>query len=292
MAETMKAAVVHEFGKPLVDWLTYNAFTVVTKPVKAFTDVEGRRKLKGNMDVELAVDAMRLAPHLDHIVLFSGDGDFRSLVAAIQERGKRVSVVSSLVTQPPMIAEAVVQIGAKLPLVERRSWYRQIYPNLLAYHQWLYTERDPHGEGLALLIHPWETGLDTTPPWMGEMQEHLLPWWIRFLAKTRLELLLGWFRRDTRYVHAHQRPTNIEAMALYDAQRRLRRKEYNINKILDHSLFAIEDLAFNSIFVRANERLLEIAKTLRADVPEELLARMKLTRLSFEELWDPYTESY
>jgi len=91
--------------RPLVDWLTYNAFTVVTKPAKTFTDVEGRRKMKGNMDVELAVDAMRLAPHLDHIVLFSGDGDFRSLVAAIQERGKRVSVVSSLVTQPPMIAD-------------------------------------------------------------------------------------------------------------------------------------------------------------------------------------------
>ena len=91
--------------RPLVDWLTYNAFTVVTKPAKTFTDVEGRRKLKGNMDVELAVDAMRLAPHLDHIVLFSGDGDFRSLVAAIQQRGKRVSVVSSLVTQPPMIAD-------------------------------------------------------------------------------------------------------------------------------------------------------------------------------------------
>ena len=91
--------------RPLVDWLTYNAFTVVTKPVKTFTDLEGRRKLKGNMDVELAVDAMPLAPYLDHIVLFSGDGDFRSLVAALQERGKRVSVVSSLVTQPPMIAD-------------------------------------------------------------------------------------------------------------------------------------------------------------------------------------------
>jgi uncharacterized LabA/DUF88 family protein len=91
--------------RPLIDWLTYNGFTLVTKPVKAFTDVEGRRKLKGNMDVELAVDAMRLAPQLDHIVLFSGDGDFRSLAAALQEKGKRVSVVSSLVTQPPMVAD-------------------------------------------------------------------------------------------------------------------------------------------------------------------------------------------
>jgi uncharacterized LabA/DUF88 family protein len=91
--------------RPLVDWLSYNGFTVVTKPAKTFTDVEGRRKTKGNMDVEIAVDAMRLAPHLDHIVLFSGDGDFRSLVAALQEKGKRVSVVSSLVTQPPMVGD-------------------------------------------------------------------------------------------------------------------------------------------------------------------------------------------
>ncbi len=91
--------------RPLVDWLSYNGFTLVTKPAKTFTDFEGRRKTKGNMDVEIAVDAMRLAPHLDHIVLFSGDGDFRSLVAALQEKGKRVSVVSSLVTQPPMVSD-------------------------------------------------------------------------------------------------------------------------------------------------------------------------------------------
>ena len=91
--------------RPLVDWLSYNGFTVVTKPAKSFTDLEGRRKTKGNMDVEIAVDAMRLAAYLDHIVLFSGDGDFRSLVAALQGTGKRVSVVSSLVTQPPMVGD-------------------------------------------------------------------------------------------------------------------------------------------------------------------------------------------
>src|SRR5262249_15324594 len=135
------------------------------------------------------------------------------------------------------------------------------------------------------------TGLDNTPPWMLEMHEHLLPWWIRLLQKTKLEAGLSLFRRDTRYVPAHQRPTNVEALAIYDAQRRLRRKEYNISKILDHSLFAIEDLAFNSILVRANEHLINIAKALRADLPEDLLARMHLTARAFDELWDPYTES-
>jgi uncharacterized LabA/DUF88 family protein len=91
--------------RPLIDWLDYNGFTMVTKPTKEFTDASGRRKVKGNMDIELAVDAMRLAESLDHIVLFSGDGDFRSLVASLQQMGKRVSVISTLQTQPPMVAD-------------------------------------------------------------------------------------------------------------------------------------------------------------------------------------------
>jgi uncharacterized LabA/DUF88 family protein len=91
--------------RPLIDWLDYNGFTMVTKPTKEFTDATGRRKVKGNMDIELAVDAMRLADSLDHIVIFSGDGDFRSLVAALQQKGKRVSVISTLQTQPPMVAD-------------------------------------------------------------------------------------------------------------------------------------------------------------------------------------------
>ncbi len=91
--------------RPLIDWLDYNGYTMVTKPTKEFTDSAGRRKVKGNMDIELTVDAMRLADSLDHIVLFSGDGDFRSLVAALQEKGRRVSIVSTLQTQPPMVAD-------------------------------------------------------------------------------------------------------------------------------------------------------------------------------------------
>ena len=91
--------------RPLIDWLDYNGYTVVTKPVKEFTDALGRRKIKGNMDIELAVDAMELAEHIDHMVLFSGDGDFRSLVEAMQRKGVRVSVVSTVTTQPPMVAD-------------------------------------------------------------------------------------------------------------------------------------------------------------------------------------------
>ena len=91
--------------RPLIDWLDYNGFTVVTKPAKEFTDSAGRRKIKGNMDIELCVDALEMAQFYDHLVLFSGDGDFTALVAALQRRGKRVTVVSTLTTPTPMIAD-------------------------------------------------------------------------------------------------------------------------------------------------------------------------------------------
>ena len=91
--------------RPLVDWLDYNGYAVVTKPTKEFVDSTGRRKVKGNMDIELAVTAMEMADHLDHMVLFSGDGDFRSLVEAVQRKGCRVSVVSTVATQPAMVAD-------------------------------------------------------------------------------------------------------------------------------------------------------------------------------------------
>ena len=91
--------------RPLVDWLDYNGYTLVTKPTKEFTDAAGRRRLKGNMDIEIAVDMMSLTPRLDHALLFSGDGDFRRVVEAVQAQGVRVTVLSTLRTQPPMVAD-------------------------------------------------------------------------------------------------------------------------------------------------------------------------------------------
>ena len=108
--------------RPLIDWLDYNGYSVVTKATKEFVDQTGRRKVKGNMDIELAVDAMEIAGSIDHMVLFSGDGDFRSLVEAVQRRGVRVTVVSTTSTQPPMVAAAlrrqadIFLVWAELPL--------------------------------------------------------------------------------------------------------------------------------------------------------------------------------
>ncbi len=91
--------------RPLVDWLDYNGFAVVTKPLKEFTDAQGRRRVKGNMDIELAIDVMEMSACIDHVVIFSGDGDLRRLVEAVQRRGRRVSVVSTIRTSPPMVAD-------------------------------------------------------------------------------------------------------------------------------------------------------------------------------------------
>lgn len=91
--------------RPLVDWLDYNGYTMVTKPTKEFTDAFGRRKIKGNMDIELAIDVMEMSDRVEHIVIFSGDGDFRRLVEAVQRKGVRVSVVSTMRSQPPMVAD-------------------------------------------------------------------------------------------------------------------------------------------------------------------------------------------
>jgi uncharacterized LabA/DUF88 family protein len=93
--------------RPLVDWLDYNGYKVVTKPAKEFTDTLGRRKIKGNMDMELAIDAMSLVDVVDHFVLFSGDGDFRVLVEALQRKGRKVSIVSTVSSNPPMISDDV-----------------------------------------------------------------------------------------------------------------------------------------------------------------------------------------
>jgi uncharacterized LabA/DUF88 family protein len=91
--------------RPFIDWLDYNGYTVVTKPAKEFTDPQGRRKINGNMDIELAIDAMEQSDVVDHVVIFSGDGDLTTLVEALQRKGRKVSVVSTMSTQPPMIAD-------------------------------------------------------------------------------------------------------------------------------------------------------------------------------------------
>jgi glycogen debranching enzyme len=126
---------------------------------------------------------------------------------------------------------------------------------------------------------------------MQELSQRL-PWWIKLLHKTRLDSLVSLFRADTRHVPAEQRALNVEVLALGQSMLKLRRKGYDINKILKRGLLTVEDLNFNAILIRANTHLQEIAKTLRQDLPESLVERMSLAEQALEELWDPYSEQY
>ena len=112
--------------RPLIDWLDYNGYTVIAKPAKEFTDPTGRRKIKGNVDIELTIDVLEMAEHLDHVILFSGDGDFRRLVEAVQRRGLRVSVVSTIKSSPPMVADELrrqadefIELNDLAPMIAR-----------------------------------------------------------------------------------------------------------------------------------------------------------------------------
>ncbi len=199
---------------------------------------------------------------------------------------------TSGITQPPILADAVVKVGEKMSASDRREFYHYMYEPLVGYHTWLYTERDPHQEGLTLQIHPNEVGMDNTPPWVQQLYEHNRPWWVVAVEKLHLDAFVNLIRRDTRRVSPGQRISNMEALLLWDVVRRLRRKRYDIDKILHRSLFATEDVLFNSVLVRNNTQLCAIASTLRKKLPPELLARMKKTEEALETLYDPGTKQY
>lgn len=201
-------------------------------------------------------------------------------------------VSTSGLTQPPMLAEAVVRIGEKLKSAERRTWYQTMYPGLLAYHLWLYADRTSPGDSLVTLIHPYECGLDNTPPWIDQLQRHHWPWWAKIIDTFGLDKSINFIRRDTRHVAPGQRMRNIEALLYYHVLVQLRSKRYNAPKILQKTKFAVDDLGYNCIFIRANQHLQAIAKDIGRELPEELTYSMQETENSLEQLWDGYKLQY
>lgn len=199
---------------------------------------------------------------------------------------------TSGLTQPPMLAEAVTQIGKKLTKPERRSWYQTMYPALLKYHLWLYADRTEAEDGLVTLIHPYESGLDNSPPWIHMLKNEHWPWWATLLEKTGLDSAASLFRRDTRHVPGNQRMKNLEALLYYHRVTQIRRKHYNAPQILKKTSFALDDLAFNCIFIRANQHLMTIAKSINRPLPEELLGSIAKTEESLDQLWDAYKGQY
>ncbi len=208
--------------------------------------------------------------------------NWRSWVSSSAPRG----LATGGITQPPMIAEAVVRIGEYLPAGERLGWYRSVYQPLVAYHQWLYRERAAHGGGLVLQIHPWETGLDNTPPWLESLRADRPPWWLGIMVRAKLDGCAERLRLDTRYVPADQRCPAAEALRLYAELRHIRRHRYETAAILARPHLAVEDLTYNSILIRANTLLRQISSELGTGLPGQLASAMRQNEEALETLWD------
>ena len=202
------------------------------------------------------------------------------------------NVHTSGLTQPPMLAEAVVRIGQKMKMVDRRAWYQDMYPALVSYHSWLYNERDPHNEGLILLLHPWESGLDNSPPWIDQLHQHSRPWWVNVIDTLKLDKIALFLRRDTKHVPPGQRLDSIDALLYFALLQRFKRKHWDTDRILEHSTFSFQDLTYNSIFIRANTHLQDIAKTIGRDIPEDLQTNMDKSEEALEMLWDGFYKQY
>lgn len=201
-------------------------------------------------------------------------------------------IATSGITQPPLIAEAVIQIGKKLNKQDRLDWFAKTYPHLVRYHKWLYRDRDPKDEGLVLLVHPWESGLDSSPPWMYDLQQHHMALWIKIVTWLKLDRVVNGLRRDTHFVPPGQRLSTTDALLVFHILRKLRRKSYSRSRILKSRLPKVEDVGFNAIFIRANTHLKHIAKSLGQELPESLLANIHHSEAVFDDLWDDVSSQY
>jgi len=196
------------------------------------------------------------------------------------------------ISQPPMLAEAVVRVGEVLARAERLEWYESMYQPLVEYHLWLHFDRVVDGDRLAVQIHPWETGLDNSPPLLELLERASTPWWLDLVARTGADRLATKLRWDTKYVPADQRSSTLDALRLYWALSRIRRLRYDTDAALRHGPFVVQDLMVNSILVRANARLRELATEIRASLPVHLLAAMSAHERAMDDLRDSADERY
>jgi hypothetical protein len=201
---------------------------------------------------------------------------------------------TSGITQPPVAAEAVVRVGQKLGTQERREWYREMYPKLLAYHQWFYRERDPRGDGLPVIVLSWETGMDNSPPWMYIMHKFALGLRTQMIQQANLTALMERFRKDTEVVGVptEERISTIDLYAVYDLIKALRRYKYDGAKIMKNHKLQVVDVVFSCILIRANELLKEIAEEIGEELPPDIKHAMHVAPHALATLWDTKTQQY
>lgn len=202
-------------------------------------------------------------------------------------------VGTSGITQPPVLAEAVWKVGQKLTKTEQRTFYNRMLPALIDYHQWLYNDRDPNKEGLVVILHPWESGMDNSPVLMEALKKHHHPIWIKIIDFLQLEHLAQLVRLDyKRRFRLIERAKTIDELHMFSLQRLLDSQQYESKQILRKPHFAVQDVGFNSMLIRSNQRIIEMAETVNQTLPNKLLSSMHQTAKSLASLHDPKTGYY
>jgi hypothetical protein len=199
---------------------------------------------------------------------------------------------TTCVTQPPLLSIAAWHVARALPDGDRRDFLADVFPRLVRYHRWLYLERDLPVDGLVTLIHPWECGLDTTPPWMRRLRHMPTPWWMRAVMKLRLTRLARFFRRDTRYLPESERLSDDDGLRMLVLVYRAKRDDFDIRRMTPDESVQIEDLPFNALLAVANRSLRDIAGELGASIDGELEACLRRADGALEQLWDDETGQY
>ena len=201
-------------------------------------------------------------------------------------------VRTSCITQPPLVAVAAQRVAAALPPEDARAFLTDLVPKLTAYHSWLYTERDPQQTGLVTLIHPWECGLDTSPPWMHALERMPMPWWLRVASALRLARILRRLRYDTRQLPAAERSSDDDGLRMLALAVLLKKHRFDLRRLPPQRAVLIEDLAFNALLVVANRALEAIAVDVGEDLPATLVARFRSAEAALDRLWDPEAGQY
>ncbi len=200
-------------------------------------------------------------------------------------------VQTSGITQPPVIAISCLRVAESLGPASRRDFLKSVYEPLLTYHRWIYRERDPENTGLAVVIHPWESGLDNTPPWMDALRRWRPPAWINLLANLGITRMIHIFRTD-KTIPQDQRPSGLTGLKAVALANYYREHHYDSVEILKRPAVAVEDLTFNSTLIAANSALERIANIIGRSLPEDLRHKAKQTRSALEELWDEPSGQY
>ena len=189
-------------------------------------------------------------------------------------------IATSCITQPPLAAIAVERVAAASEGDEGRSLLAELFPKLLAHHEWLFRERRLDATALVTLIHPWECGLDSTPPWMLALRTWRMPWWLRTAERLHLARILRSLRYDTRYVPAVERPTDDDGLRMLALAVHAKKYGFELHRMPRDSSLLVEDVAFNAMFAAANRSLAAIAESLGTALPDGAGARHRPPRVS------------